>query len=84
MDKKGQFYCCILHPKIQSVYLESIEHHCKYKEPDLHRQEILSKLLFKSKSTASARKVLPNRYPQNCFEDDCDDYQYYYYYQLGI
>jgi hypothetical protein len=37
----GMFYYCKLHPDIQNINLESIEHHCKYKDPELHRSEIL-------------------------------------------
>lgn len=38
---KIPFYYCKLHPDIQNAYLETIEHHCKYKEPDKHKAEIL-------------------------------------------
>ena len=38
---KVRFYYCKLHPEIENVYLETIEHHCKYKEPDIHKLEIL-------------------------------------------
>jgi hypothetical protein len=34
-------YYCRLHPHIQNMYLESIEHHCKFSEPQLHKSEIL-------------------------------------------
>ena len=37
----GTFYYCKLHPDIQNINLESIEHHCKYKDPELHKSEIL-------------------------------------------
>jgi len=40
--KKGRFYYCKVHPKeVRSIYLETIEQHCKYKDPDLHKEEIL-------------------------------------------
>jgi hypothetical protein len=38
---KIPFYYCKLHPDIENVYLETIEHHCKYKEPGAHKSEIL-------------------------------------------
>jgi hypothetical protein len=38
---KIPFYYCKLHPDIENVYLETIEHHCKYKEPDMHKSEIM-------------------------------------------
>ena len=36
------FYYCKLHPDIENINLESIEHHCKYRDPELHKSEILS------------------------------------------
>ena len=40
--KKGKFHYCKVHPKeVRSIYLETIEQHCKYKDPDLHKEEIL-------------------------------------------
>lgn len=38
------FYCCTLHPEVQSIHLESIEHHCKYKDGETHHSEILKSL----------------------------------------
>jgi hypothetical protein len=38
----GTFYYCKLHPEIENMNLESIEHHCKYRDPELHKSEILS------------------------------------------
>ena len=38
--KKGYFYCK-LHPDVQNVHLESVEHHVKYKDPDKHKSELL-------------------------------------------
>src|ERR687886_766074 len=37
---KIPFYYCKLHPDIENVYLETIEHHCKYKDPNSHKSEI--------------------------------------------
>ena len=34
-------YYCKLHPDIENAYLKTIEHHCKYKDPDKHKAEIL-------------------------------------------
>ena len=33
-----------LHPDIRSVHLESIEHHIKYKDPEIYRLELLKLL----------------------------------------
>jgi hypothetical protein len=38
---KVSFYYCKLHIEIENTYLETIEHHCKYKQPDSHKLEIL-------------------------------------------
>jgi galactose-1-phosphate uridylyltransferase len=38
------FYFCKMHPDIQNIYLESIEHHIKYKDPKLHESEIFKLL----------------------------------------
>jgi hypothetical protein len=34
-------YFCKLHPRFKNIYLESIEHHCKYKDPEKHKLLIL-------------------------------------------
>jgi hypothetical protein len=39
-ERQGYFYCR-LHPEIKSTYLESIEHHIKYKVPKGHESELL-------------------------------------------
>jgi hypothetical protein len=39
-QKQGYFYCR-LHPEIKNAYLESIEHHIKYKDPKGHELELL-------------------------------------------
>jgi hypothetical protein len=36
-----RWYYCKLHPKIKNIYLDSIEHHCKYKDPEIHKAKIL-------------------------------------------
>jgi hypothetical protein len=46
--KKIPFYYCKLHPDIENVYLETIEHHCKYSNPEVYKLEIL-KLTEKEK-----------------------------------
>jgi hypothetical protein len=38
--KQGYFYYR-LHPDIKNVHLESIKHHIKYKDPEIHRSELL-------------------------------------------
>jgi hypothetical protein len=35
------FYYCKLHPDIENIYLESIEHHCKFSNSKLHKSKIL-------------------------------------------
>jgi len=35
------FFYCKLHSDIENVYLESIEHHCKFSNPGVHKSEIL-------------------------------------------
>ena len=47
--KKIPFYYCKLHPDIENVYLETIEHHCKYSNPEVHRLKILKKVTQKEK-----------------------------------
>jgi hypothetical protein len=47
---KIPFYYCKLHPDIENVYLETIEHHCKYSNPEAHKLEILKKLSLKEKN----------------------------------
>lgn len=39
-------YFCKLHPDVKSIYLSSIEHHIKYKDPDIHKAEILRLMLL--------------------------------------
>jgi hypothetical protein len=41
---KQNYYYCILHPKVENIYLESIEHHIKYKDPEAHKSELLKLL----------------------------------------
>jgi hypothetical protein len=43
-DSHSSLYNCILHPDVQSYHLESIEHHIKFKNPDMHKSEILKLL----------------------------------------
>jgi hypothetical protein len=38
---KDGYYYCRLHPEIKNAYLESIEHHIKYKDPKWHESELL-------------------------------------------
>src|ERR671932_85619 len=45
---KIPFYYCKLHPDIENIYLETIEHHYKYKEPTMHKSEILRLLSTKA------------------------------------
>jgi len=43
IEKNGNFYFCKLHTDLQNICLESTEHHCKYKEPESHKSEILKR-----------------------------------------
>ena len=43
IDNHSLFYC-ILHPDVQKYHLETIEHHIKYKNPEMHKSEILKLL----------------------------------------
>jgi hypothetical protein len=52
---KVPMYFCKLHHDIQNIYLESIEHHCKYSEPKVHKAAILQSLQ-EILSEAKARK----------------------------
>jgi hypothetical protein len=36
-----KWYYCKIHTDRENIHLESIEHHCKYKESDRHKAEIL-------------------------------------------
>ena len=44
INKRGEFYYCKLHPKVSSIHLDSIEQHCKYKDPYGHKAELLKHL----------------------------------------
>ncbi len=44
LDNHSLLYNCTLHPDIRSYHLESIEHHIKYKNPEMHKSEILELL----------------------------------------
>ena len=54
IGKNQKLYFCRLHPEVKNVNLESIEHHCKYKDPDYHKSEILKLLSTKSPDNALA------------------------------
>ena len=47
-NNNNGLYFCRLHPEVKNVNLDPIEHHCKYKEPDVHKSEILKLLSTKS------------------------------------
>jgi hypothetical protein len=54
--KKGKFYYCKLHPKeIKNIYLDTIEQHCKYQDPNLHKAEILRLLMSESATIIKTR-----------------------------
>jgi hypothetical protein len=41
IDNRTSYYYCTLHPDFRSIHLDSIEHHIKYKDPVVHKSEIL-------------------------------------------
>lgn len=41
INKEGNYFFCKLHSGIRNIHLESIEHHIKYKDPEVHRTELL-------------------------------------------
>ena len=38
------WYSCDLHKHVIHVYIQTIEHHCKFMEPELHKEEIIKRL----------------------------------------
>ena len=44
---RQKYYRCKIHPEIWNINLESIEHHCKYKDPEKHKSEILRVIQLK-------------------------------------
>ena len=41
---KHILYFCSLHPNIENINLESIEHHCRYDNAAAHKEEIISRV----------------------------------------
>jgi hypothetical protein len=39
-----RWYYCKVHPKVENIYLDTIEYHCKYKEPEKHKSKVLGHL----------------------------------------
>jgi hypothetical protein len=55
MNHTRRMYYCKLHPKeSENVNLESVEHHCKYKDPELHENEIIKEQYFKENKIGEA------------------------------
>jgi hypothetical protein len=46
INKDKLLYFCKLHPNVESIYLETIEHHMRYKYPQGHKAEVLRLLLI--------------------------------------
>jgi hypothetical protein len=42
--KSTRWYYCKAHLKIENIHPESIEHHCKYNEPEKHKSRVLEYL----------------------------------------
>jgi hypothetical protein len=53
---KVLFYYCKLHSNIENIYLESIEHHCKFSNPEFHKLELLKLLKEIKRYSSSLRK----------------------------
>ena len=53
-------YSCNLHPNVKSVHISTIEHHCKYDRPKLHKAEILRLLNLNDDDFASVTAVKNN------------------------
>lgn len=49
-DNHSSLYNCMLHPDVQSYLLESIEHHIKYKNLEMHKSTILNLLDAQNRS----------------------------------
>jgi hypothetical protein len=52
------FYYCKLHPDIENIHLESIEHHCKFSDPEYHKSEVLK---FLEKILASYERLIETK-----------------------
>jgi hypothetical protein len=50
------YYYCNLHPNVKSVHISTIEHHCKYNRPELHKAEILRLLNLNDDFTSTVVK----------------------------
>jgi hypothetical protein len=64
---KVPFYYCKLHPNIENIYLESIEHHCRFSDPEYHESEILrllKKILTNHKAKDNMCSVLNSYFIQ--------------------
>ena len=51
--KRRTYYCKVHRKESENIHLESVEHHCKYKEPDVHKKEILHRLSLMQKDNAT-------------------------------
>jgi len=74
MNHKRRMYYCKLHPKeSESIHLESVEHHCKYKEADVHKKEIIQKLSLIQKDnvteTEDKNKIIAQFVEENGIDD---------------
>jgi hypothetical protein len=54
------FHYCKLHPDVENIYLETIEHHCKFCNPEFHKSEVLRLL----------KKILESHVARNKEEKD--------------
>ncbi|HEU4823511.1 MAG TPA: hypothetical protein VFS97_08820, partial [Nitrososphaeraceae archaeon] len=49
------YYYCKIHPDVWNIDLVGVEHHCKYKDPDLHKSESL-RLALKMRTVIFSRE----------------------------
>jgi hypothetical protein len=74
--KRHTYYCKLHRKESENIHLESIEHHCKYKEPELHKNKIMQ-LIHKDKKplvteTEENSKIIAEFIQQNNLNDAID------------
>ncbi len=74
INHKRRVYYCKLHPKESgNINLESVEHHCKYKEPEVHKSEIIQKLALIQKYNVREKEDKNKIITQFIEENGIDD-----------
>jgi hypothetical protein len=54
--KRGTYYCKLHRKESENIYLESVEHHCKYQKPEAHKKEIM-RLIDKDDKVSDERII---------------------------